>query len=181
MARIDDNHRMRKIIIAITSSLLFTLNAFALQAGSKAPLFSTLTQEGKAFELASRKGVGWTVLYFYPKAETPGCTAQACAFRDAIEAIRKEGAEVYGISGDSVKEIKDFHTNHKLSFTLLADPKAVVIKLYNVKMPLLNMAKRHTFLIDPELVIRNVDTDVDPAFDAQKVATLLKKLKGEKK
>lgn len=115
-------------------------------------------------------------MYFYPKAGTPGCTAQACAFRDAINAIRAQNAEVFGISTDDLVGLKAFHEKHKLSFSLLSDPDAKVTELYGVKIPVLNMAKRWTFIIDPALVIRQIDDDVDPALDANRVAKSLKRL-----
>jgi len=150
--------------------------AEALQVGQPAPRFELTAQDGAKIDLASRQGKGWTVLYFYPKAGTPGCTTQACAFRDAIEAIRKQNAEVYGISTDEVKDLLSFHQKHKLAFTLLSDPDAKVTEAYGVKMPVLKMAKRWTFIVDPSLIVRQIDNDVDPALDAQKVAESLKKL-----
>jgi peroxiredoxin Q/BCP len=156
--------------------LLSIAYAEPLKVGQTAPDFQLTAQDGSEVNLASRKGVGWTVLYFYPKAGTPGCTAQACAFRDAIQAIRKQNAEVYGISTDEIKALQAFHQQHKLSFTLLSDPEAKVTSAYGVKMPVLTMAKRWTFILDPDLVIRQIDDDVDPALDAVKVSVRLKQL-----
>ncbi len=153
-----------------------SVQASQLAAGQPAPPFQLQAQDGSVVSLAARQGMGWTVLYFYPKAGTPGCTTQACAFRDAILTIRKQNAEVYGISTDEVKSLLDFHQKHKLSFTLLADPDAKVADAYGVKMPVLKMAKRWTFIIDPALVIRKIDDDVDPALDAQRVVEELKQL-----
>jgi len=147
-----------------------------MNINDSAPLFSTKTHEGKDFDLSSRKGQ-WTVLYFYPRAETPGCTKQACAFRDNIKKIRDVGADVFGVSADSVVAQAKFHEKHKLNFTLLADDKSQVIKLYGTKMPLLGMSKRWTFIVDDKLVIRAIDKDVDPAKDADKVAAMIVKLK----
>jgi len=147
-----------------------------LKAGDPAPLFTAKTQDGEVFDLASRTGQ-WTVLYFYPKAGTPGCTKQACAFRDGIKTIRAEGAEVYGISADTVDAQAAFHGEHHLGFTLLADPDGTVINAYGAKTPLVTMAKRWTFIIGPDLTIRQVERDVDPALDAQRVATEIAKLK----
>jgi peroxiredoxin Q/BCP len=113
------------------------------------------------------------VLYFYPKAGTPGCTQQACAFRDAIQTIREHNAEVYGISTDQVRRLQDFHQKHKLTFDLLSDPDAKVTEAYGVKMPLLPLAKRWTFIIDPALTIRHIEDEVDPALDAQRVVETL--------
>jgi peroxiredoxin Q/BCP len=148
----------------------------ALDLGDSAPLFRTQTHEGKEFDLSSRKGE-WTVLYFYPKADTPGCTKQACAFRDNIQKIRNQQAEVFGISVNSVKDQAKFHEKYHLNFTLLADAKGEVVKLYGTKMPVVNVSKRWTFILDPELKIRAIEKDVDPALDAQKVADLIEKLK----
>ena len=153
----------------------------APEIGNKAPSFELSNQDGVPFSLSSREGKGWTVLYFYPMAETPGCTKQACAFRDAIEKIRVLGAEVYGISSDTVEDQAAFHANHKLKFDLLADPEAKVISAYAAKVPLLGIAKRWTFILDSSLVIRAIDKDVDPAMDPQNVVTQIKKLQEEGK
>lgn len=164
----------------ITCLLLVSSSSLAdLKAGDLAPHFSAKTHEGKDFDLSSRKG-SWTVLYFYPKADTPGCTKQACGFRDNIEKIRSQGAEVFGISADTVEQQAAFHKKHQINFTLLADSQAQIIDLYGAKMPLVKMAKRWTFLVDPNLKIRWFEKDVDPVLDAQKVALKLKELKNEK-
>jgi peroxiredoxin Q/BCP len=153
-----------------------TVQAESLPIAQPAPQFQLQAQDGSEISLASRQGKGWTVLYFYPKAGTPGCTTQACAFRDSIQAIRNQNAEVYGISTDAVKNLQAFHQKHKLSFNLLSDPDAKVTEAYGVKMPVLTMAKRWTFIVDPTLVIRQIDDDVDPALDAQRVVENLKRL-----
>jgi peroxiredoxin Q/BCP len=152
--------------------------AIELGAGDPAPLFTAQTQDGTEFNLADRKG-HWTVLYFYPKANTPGCTAQASAFRDSIETIRGAGADVYGISTDTVADQAAFHQEQRLDFTLLADPDGSITEAYGAKMPILTMSRRWTFIIDPSLTIRQVQHDVDPAQDAQRVATEIARLKGE--
>ncbi|QDK36912.1 peroxiredoxin [Bdellovibrio sp. NC01] len=164
------------------SALLFCSMAHAadLKVGDPAPLFSAKTQENKDFNLADRKGQ-WTVLYFYPKAGTPGCTKQACAFRDSIQKIREQGADVFGISADSVEAQAGFHKEHHLNFTLLADPEDKVVNLYGSKMPLLKMSKRWTFILDPELKIRGIQKDVDPVMDAERVAKEIATLKASDK
>ncbi len=91
-----------------------------LKLKDSAPTFIVKTHEGKNFDLSSRKGK-WTVLYFYPKADTPGCTQQACAFRDSINVIRDQGADVFGVSVDTVSDQAAFHKKHHLNFVLLAD------------------------------------------------------------
>ena len=145
------------------------------KVGDQAPGIKLQTHEGKSFDLQSRKGQ-WTVLYFYPKADTPGCTKQACAFRDSISEIRKLNADVFGISIDSVKDQAKFHEKNNLNFTLLADADGTVAKAYGTKMPLVPMAKRWTFLIDPDLRIRFIDDGVSPAKDAGNMAAKLKEL-----
>jgi peroxiredoxin Q/BCP len=147
-----------------------------LLVGQPAPVFELTAQNGSPMNLASRQGQGWTVLYFYPKAETPGCTRQACALRDAVQAIRQHHAEVYGISTDPVKRLQDFHQKHQLAFDLLSDPDAQVTEAYGVKMPMLPLAKRWTFILDPALVVRHIDAKVDPAQDAQRVVETLARL-----
>lgn len=146
-----------------------------LKVNDTAPVFSLKTHAGVDFDLTSRKGK-WTVLYFYPKANTPGCTKQACAFRDGLDKIRALNADVYGISTDTVKDQASFHKEHRLNFTLLADSEAQVATLYGVKMPLLKIAKRWTFILDPELKIKHVMKDVDPVMDSARVAKEIKDL-----
>jgi peroxiredoxin Q/BCP len=140
-----------------------------------APTFQAKDHLGKTFDLASRKG-HWTVLYFYPKAGTPGCTKQACGFRDGIKKIQALGAEVYGVSTDSVEDQAKFYKDQHLNFTLLADPDGKVVGEYGSKMPVVNMSKRWTFIIDPKLVIRDIEHDVDPVLDATKVANKIAEL-----
>ena len=173
-----------KRLALLLSWLPFTtaVQAGDLSVGQQAPDFTLQTHGNGEFRLSSRQGQGWTILYFYPKAGTPGCTTQACAFRDAIKLIRQQNAEVYGISTDEVADLQAFHQKHKLSFTLLSDsdPDAKVTEAYGVKMPILMMAKRWTFIIDPDLNVRQIDDDVDPALDAQRVAERLQNLQSFK-
>ena len=171
----------QRLIFAVVVTLVASGASVAadkeLAAGDPAPLFTAKTHDGSTFDLASRKG-SWTVLYFYPKAGTPGCTKEASAFRDGIDRIRAEGAEVYGISTDTVEGQAEFHRDQRLSFTLLADPEGAVTTAYGAKMPLVTFAKRWTFIIDPTLTIRQVQHDVDPSEDAARVAAEIAQLKG---
>ena len=160
-------------------TLMGLAHAEKVSVGQQAPLFTLHAQDGSTLDLASRQGKGWTVLYFYPKAGTPGCTTQACAFRDAIKVIRNENADVFGISTDDVENLQKFHKEHQLMFTLLSDPDAKVTEAYGVKMPIVTVAKRWTFILDPSLVIRQIDDDVDPAMDAMRVAKELQKLQAK--
>ena len=147
-----------------------------LKVGDPAPLFKVLTDENKTFELSTRKGE-WTVLYFYPKAGTPGCTNQAKSFKEFAPDIEKLGVKVYGISTDSVKDQEEFKRALGLKFTLLADEDMQVVKLYGSKIPFLNYSKRWSFIIDPELVIRFIERDVEAKEDGKNILEELKKLK----
>lgn len=152
-----------------------------VKEGEAAPLFKLKTQDGKDWDLAARKGKGWTVLYFYPKADSPGCTEQACAFRDTIKRITAKNAELVGISADTQETQKSFHAKHKLIFDLLSDADLKVIEAYGIKMPILGMAKRWTFILDSDLKVRSVEPNVDPAFDADWTAETLSELQNPPK
>lgn len=151
-----------------------------LQIGQIAPHFELKNHRGESFSLEKRRGA-WTILFFYPKAETPGCTKQACAYRDAIEIVRKLGAEVYGISTDTVDAQAQFHKNQNLNFDLLADTEGKVVNTYGTKMPAMNISKRWTFVLDPELKIRHIDTSVDPVKDVEKMAEVIRNLQNKDK
>lgn len=158
-------------------SLITCSAAFAeIKVGSAAPDFTVKNFKGETFKLSDRKGQ-WTVLYFYPKADTPGCTKQACAFRDNISKIREQGAEVFGISVNSVADQSAFHEKHHLNFDLLADEDAVVTRLYGSNVPVIKMSKRWTYILDPALTIRSIDKDVDPILDPERSAKMLRSLK----
>jgi len=163
-------------MLAILIGLAGTGTAADLKVGDPAPGVKLTTDQGNVFDLQSRKGL-WTVLYFYPKADTPGCTKQACAFRDSISEIRKLGADIFGVSADEVAALQKFKKNHNLNFTLLADPRLEAINAYGTKMPVMKMSKRWTFIIGPDLKIRAIEKDVDPVLDAKRVAEKIKRLK----
>lgn len=173
---------LKKLAVLLTfgAPLAGVVQADPVGIGSAAPDFELPLQDGSSFRLNSRKSIGWTILYFYPKADTPGCTRQACAYRDGVRRIREENAEVFGISTDSVADIAAFHQKHHLSFGLLADANGQVTERYGVKMPLIPLAKRWTFIVDPEGVIRDINQDVDPATDAGLVLEKIQRLKTEK-
>ena len=172
---------MKFVIFPLLASL-FSIGSKAaeLTVGAAAPTFTLKNHSGRSFDLAQRKGQG-TGLYFYPKSETPGCTKQACAFRDSVEKIRAYKADIFGVSVNSVDDQLHFREHHKLTFDLLADEDTKVTALYGAKMPVLNMSKRWTFIVGPDLKIHAIDKDVDPAKDAEHVALQLKELKTVKK
>lgn len=138
-----------------------------IKEGMKAPDFKGIDQDGNAVQLSDFAGKK-VVLYFYPKASTPGCTAEACDFRDNYQGLLKKGFAVVGVSADSVKRQKNFAEKNNLPFPLLADENLEVIKAYGCWGPKKLYGReyegiyRKTFLIDEkgqiELVIEKVKT-----------------------
>lgn len=127
-----------------------------LDPGSKAPDFFLKDQNGKDFRLTDVVGKKNIVLYFYPKNETPGCTKEACAFRDHYETFTDAGAEVIGISTDSVESHQKFAQNRNLPFVLLSDPGFAVHRLYDACPSFFGIWKaRITYVIDREGTIRH--------------------------
>jgi peroxiredoxin Q/BCP len=122
--------------------------------GQPAPDFTLPDQDGTAVTLSDLKGE-WVVVYFYPKDDTPGCTAESCSFRDSFEDFTDAGARVIGISSDSVDSHKAFAQKHSLPFTLLADTDSSVRKGWGVSKTLGLLPGRVTYVIDPEGVVRH--------------------------
>ncbi|MEZ5498536.1 MAG: peroxiredoxin [Steroidobacteraceae bacterium] len=147
------------------------VSAGAPPVGSMAPEFTLPDQHGESISLASKRG-SWVVLYFYPKDATPGCTTEACEFRDNIFAFRKAGATVLGISVDDVDSHKSFSTEHSLPFPLLADSAKKVAASYGVlyrALGVMELARRETFIIDPEGRIARHYAKVDPKSHAREL------------
>ena len=147
--------------------------------GQPAPAFKLQDQAGKWHTLADYKGK-WVAVYFYPKDDTPGCTTQACSFRDNVFAFNKEGAVILGISVDDVASHKAFAEKHGLPFTLLADADKAVSKRYGVLktyMGVMEMARRDTFLIDPQGRIAKHYESVEPEGHSAVVLADIKALK----
>lgn len=121
----------------------------SLKVGDLVPYFELKDQKGELFKSNSVIGQKPAVVYFYPKDETPGCTAEACYFRDSYEDFKELGAEVIGISSDSIGSHKRFVQRHRLPFILLADTKKVVQRLFKLPKILFGLyIKRITFVID---------------------------------
>jgi peroxiredoxin Q/BCP len=130
--------------------------ARGIGVGDKAPDFTLPSQSGEQVRLYDRIGERVVVLYFYPRDETSGCTAEACAFRDSHEVFSDAGAEVIGISSDSVDRHAAFADHHKLPFTLLSDEGGKVRKLYRVPSALGFIPGRVTYVIDRDGTVRLV-------------------------
>ena len=130
--------------------------ARGIQVGDKAPDFTLPAQTGEQVRLSDRLGQRVVVLYFYPKDETSGCTAEACAFRDSYEVFAEAGAEVIGVSSDSVDKHAAFADHHKLPFTLVSDEKGQLRKTYGVPSILGVVPGRVTYVIDRTGTVRHV-------------------------
>lgn len=127
-----------------------------VKVGDKAPDFTLPSQMGDNVTLSEYFGKKNIVLYFYPKDESPGCTKEACSFRDSYEELTNLGAEVLGVSGQSVQSHKSFATHHGLPFILLSDVGNKVRELYGVPFTMGILPGRVTYIIDKKGVVRHI-------------------------
>ena len=170
--------QLKSIITASLMAVLLTASSSSiagLKVGEKAPNFSLQDQNNVTHTLSDYEGQ-WVVLYFYPKDDTPGCTTQACDFRDAVKRIIVSKAIVFGLSLDSVTSHKLFAEKYNLPFSLLADGTGEVSELYDSLRKLLGYAKRNTFIVDPEGNIAKIYLSVDPKTHSQMVLSDLESL-----
>ena len=145
--------------------------------GSEAPPFRLQDQNGDWHALEDYRG-GWLAVYFYPKDDTPGCTTEACNFRDNIFAFQAIGANVVGISVDDVDSHKKFSDKYKLPFTILADESGATAKAYGVlrDYKLTKIASRQSFIVDPEGLVAKHYPKVDPDTHTDEVLADLKSM-----
>lgn len=145
--------------------------------GDTAPDFRLVDQNGTIRSLSDFSGQ-WVVLYFYPKDDTPGCTKEACSFRDDLTTLEKLGAKVVGVSVDDSDSHSKFASKYHLPFPLLADADGKVAESYGAltNLLLLKIAKRYTFLIDPKGKVAKVYLSVDTSRHSQEIVDDLKKL-----
>jgi peroxiredoxin Q/BCP len=166
-------------VLALAATGLFAAAVLAadVMIGHPAPEFELADQDGQLHSLEDYRD-RWVVLYFYPKDETPGCTTEACEFRDNIFAFRERNAVILGVSLDDVESHKAFAENHSLPFTLLADTEGAAAEAYGVKTRMLGMtvAKRQTFIIDPEGRVAKHYTKVKPATHSAEILADLDRL-----
>ncbi len=150
-----------------------------IAAGQMAPDFSLRDQNGEMHTLSAYRR-HWVVLYFYPKDDTPGCTREACRFRDDFFTLRKLGAEVLGVSVDDPESHAKFAGKYSLPFPLLADTDGSVARQYGSlwSLAFIRFARRHTFLIDPQGRIARIYTKVTPETHSREVIEDLKALQG---
>jgi len=163
------------ILTTLLATFGLALGGAELQPGMPAPGFTAQDQNGGTVSLAQFQGKKVVVLYFYPKDDTPGCTKEACALRDSFADIKAAGAVILGVSADPVASHAAFAEKFHLPFPILADPDHVIIDAYGVRMPVLGFAKRWTFIIGKDGLIRDIVQDVKAAEHDKQVLELLRK------
>ncbi|MBI3358878.1 MAG: peroxiredoxin [Nitrospirae bacterium] len=146
-----------------------------LLEGGVAPNFTLSSNDGRTISLSDYKGKKNVILYFYPKDDTPGCTKEACAFRDDIEAFKKADTEILGVSTDTVKSHQRFVDKFQLNFPLLADDKKEIAKRYGA-LNITGSAKRMTFLIDQNGIIKKIVAKVKVDGHSQELQETLTRL-----
>jgi thioredoxin-dependent peroxiredoxin len=163
------------LLIAIFGYSRYTLAANSLKIGDDAPNFTLSDANGNLHSLSDYSG-HYLVLYFYPKDDTPGCTKEACQFRDDISQFEKLGAKVVGVSVDNNESHVNFAKKYHLPFPLLADTDGKVAESYNAltNLLLIKFAKRHTFIIDPAGKIVKIIRNVEVSNHSQQIINDLK-------
>ncbi len=163
-----------KILTSITAGV-FAANATAepLAEGTALPAVSQKNQDNVSVNLTAAGATGYLLVYFYPKADTPGCTKQACSLRDSYASLTEKGVKILGVSMDSVKAQKAFQEKYKLPFDLLADADGTIVTAFGVPKTM-GFAKRQAFLFkDGKLVWRDLSASTQ-----QQAADVLKVIAG---
>ncbi len=167
------NYLRYLLIPALLSSFAASGKAQILKVGAKVPEFKLPDQDGKMFDINSVLGKKKLVIYFYPKDETPGCTKEACTFRDDYSVFNDADAVIIGISGQSVESHKEFADKYKLPFTLLSDKDNAVRKLFGVRTS--PIPGRVTFVVDKTgHVVYNFDSLTEPEKHVAEAMRILK-------
>ena len=170
--------RLFKQFIFVALLLPISLASLAqIKVGSKAPNFTLSDQNRIQHQLSDYEG-SWVILYFYPKDDTPGCTTQACDFRDAVKRIIASKSNVFGVSLDSVESHKRFADKNNLPFSLLSDESGEVSEAYDSLNNFMSFksAKRNTFIIDPDGKVAKIYLSVKPSTHSQMVLNDLNQL-----
>ena len=173
---------LRIAAVIFTAALLAAapVRAGEVAVGQPAPAFALPDQDGEMHTLEDYRDQ-WVVLYFYPKDDTPGCTTEACEFRDDIFKFRRMGSQVIGVSLDDQASHAAFAEKHGLPFPLLADTEGKAADAYGVKGSFAGMtiAKRQTFLIDPDGLVAKHYEKVDPETHSKQVLADLEALQSD--
>ncbi|MEI6034335.1 MAG: peroxiredoxin [Verrucomicrobiae bacterium] len=144
----------RAIVLILAMFSFFSPRSHAIEVGNPAPILTATDQEGKEVRFGDVYAKGMTLVYFYPKAGTPGCTAQACSLRDAFASLHGEGLQILGVSRDTPDSQKKFQEKNRIPFTLIADADGRVAKAFGVPSVLgLPLSSRQSFLIKDGKVV----------------------------
>ncbi len=162
------------VLMLAGSAALASSGKGLLQVGADTPRLSGVDQHGRTHRLVETRGA-FTLVYFYPKDQTPGCTKEACAFRNVWKKYEAAGVKIFGVSNGSVKSHKKFSDKHNLPFPLIADDDKVWGSAFGVGS-FLGMYKRVSFLIDKQGKIAKVYKEVDPGLHATQVLEDVQKL-----
>ncbi len=162
---------MAKILMAILTFIGIATAGKPIKPGDPAYNFTLISDDGKTVKLEDYKGK-WVVLYFYPKADTPGCTTQAKEYTKLIDEFRKNNIQVFGISTDDLESIRKFKQKHNLKVIFLSDPKGEVAKAYDVTV-IFGLCSRNTVIINPEGKVEKIFKGVDPSADAKNVLSYI--------
>ncbi|WP_226703748.1 peroxiredoxin [Microbulbifer elongatus] len=171
---------MRKLFFLLCA-VAISLPSFALEVGDKAPEFELAASDGKTYRLADFKGKQAVAVAWYPKAFTKGCTIECKSLAENGDLIREYDVAYFMASTDELEDNTKFAEEMKADFPLLSDPSGEVAEAYDVKMPVLNMAKRVTIYIGKDGKILKIDRDIKPATSAQDMARTLGELGVAKK
>jgi peroxiredoxin Q/BCP len=163
------------ILLCAMSLFGFLARAEPLAVGSKAPVITAINQDGAPVDFGEVYAKGTTLVYFYPKAGTPGCTAQACSLRDSFADLKGEGLQILGVSEDKPESQKKFQEQNKLPFPLIADSDGKVAAAFGVPTTM-GLAKRQSFIIKDGQIVWN-SLQAKTAEHAQEVQAALDSLK----
>ena len=164
---------MKNFLLKFLILLGIVKSGMAIEEGQTAYNFKLYNESNKLVQLSDNKGK-WVVLYFYPKADTPGCTSQGKEYSKLYDKFVSTNAVVFGISTDDVESIKKFKDKYGFKHSLLSDPKGEVAKAYGVKT-FFGLCSRDTILINPEGKVEKIYRGVDPASDPYKVLDYISK------
>ena len=170
-----------RVLVLLLVFGIFSKTAYAdIVVGKPAPAFTLYDQHEHKHSLEDYAGK-WLVLYFYPKDDTPGCTIEACKFRDDYQQILSLGAEILGVSLDSTDSHARFASDHNLPFPLLSDPDGKVAREYGClfKVGPFKLAKRNTFIIDKQGNVARIYRNVDPRRHSEQIITDLRQLQSK--
>lgn len=176
--------KLHTIAVALATTVFAAMSVFAAdapampKAGDTAPLIEGKDQDGKSWKLSDDIGKKIVLLYFYPKDDTPGCTKEACGFRDSVDSLKQDNVEVVGVSFDTGESHLNFITKYKLNFPLLSDTDGKIADAYGVRMNGKAMARRVSFLIGLDGKIVHVTDSPDAEKHLTEMKAAVGKLKG---